>query len=307
MSLFPPKTDIVLPQQLLNLLTNGRLPHALLLIGSEDVTREAAGYVAQVLLCIADQRPCGVCSVCQQFAAGSSADFFEAGGDAIRKNDVEMLQRWLPVKGHRPTKVYTLYGADTMTGVAANRILKTLEEPHKGVYAILTATSRQAVLSTIRSRSFTFTIQQQTQFAQSDFDVIPLLQSVIQPEENDLFDGFIAKMVRWMEMWLVQREPSLILAAQLQSLAHEISAEKCLIVLAEWFRDTLYMRIGQPNIRFHEWSLEIARFAPMLEIGQWTRSLNILIESRLRLQSNVVALLNFEQMCIRLQGVLSGV
>lgn len=306
-TLLPPQTDIVLPQPLLKLLKGARLPHAVLLIGSVNDTRDAARYLAQVLLCIADERPCGTCPVCLQFASGSCTDFFEAGGESIRKGDVEMLQHWLPVKGHGATKVYSLYGAHTMTGVAANRILKTLEEPHGGVHAILTASSRHAVLSTIRSRSSTFTVQSQTHFSQSDFEVIPLLQSVIHPEENDLFDGFVDKMVRWTQMWLVHGEPSLILAAELQSLAQDVSAEKCLIILVEWFRDILYTRIGQSDIRFHEWSAQIEQFAPMLEIGQWTRALNIVIESRLRLRSNVVALLNFEQMCIRLQGVSSDV
>lgn len=307
MSLLPPQSEIVIPHAMLDLLSGERLPHAVLLVGTEAATRACARYIGQVLLCESNERPCGRCSTCLQFVADVCADFREVGGESIRKGDIESLQGWLAVKGHRSRKVYTLYGADTMTGVAANRILKTLEEPDPGVHAILTAVSRQAVLSTITSRSFTFTVESSEQFLHSDYQVIPLLQAALHPSENDTFDGFIPKMVRWTRMWLVEHMPSLLLAAEWQSICSEVSADSGLMLLVEWLRDILHTRIGQLNIRFRAWAQDIAEFAPMLEVAGWASALDIVLDSRLRLKSNVVALLNFEQMCIRLQGGLSDV
>lgn len=294
----------VLPASLLDGLVTGRLPHALLLIGPTSVSHDVALAIARRLLCASGaDDACGACSSCVQFEAGTHPDFFTAGEGAIRTADVEATQRWLVTKAHFSKKVYLLEGVDAMTGVAANRMLKTLEEPEPGVYALLTASRRHNVLSTIRSRSFIYELAAPVGYGASDHDVVPKLQAIFGHSENDTFDGFVEKMIRWTEMWILQKEPTLLLAATWQSFCDQVSATDSLMLLAEWLRDILYTRIGASNRRFRDWEEHILRIAPILEVDEWAKAVQIVLDSRSRLQSHVASLLNFEQMCIRLREV----
>jgi DNA polymerase III subunit delta' len=213
------------------------------------------------------------------------------------------VQRWLMTRAHGLRKVYLLEGVDSMTGVAANRMLKTLEEPGPNVHAILTASRRQSVLSTIRSRSFIYELTRSGEFASSDHEVVSKFEELFGNSENDTFDGFVEKMIRWTEMWLLEKEPVLILAATWQSYCDQVTATDSLMLLAEWLRDILYFRAGASNGRFRSWEHDIQRIAPILEVEQWTRAVQLVLDSRTRLQSHVASLLNFEQMCIRLREV----
>ena len=49
-------------------------------------------------------------------------------------------------------RVFVIEGADTMNDQAANRMLKTLEEPPAFTHLLLLADSREEVLATIASR-----------------------------------------------------------------------------------------------------------------------------------------------------------
>jgi DNA polymerase-3 subunit delta' len=298
-------TEFDMPESVLDALVHGHLAHASLFIGTADVTEKAVRWLAQAILCEGDVRPCGACSSCIKFLADAHPDFFATSGTKVRTNDVEQLQSWLTVRGHQGKKVYALFGADSMTSVAANRMLKTLEEPEPHVYALLTAVQRHTVLSTIRSRCFTHTIHEKGAWPQADYQVVPFVHEALNPPENSSFDGFIDKMVRWTEMWLVERQPALILATKWQAFCGEISAEDSLTLLVEWLRDILYTRIGQSHIRFRAWESQVSHISPILDVRQWTRAIEIVLDSRQRLQSHVAALLNFEQMCIRLREDLS--
>ncbi|GMA63975.1 hypothetical protein NZD89_01330 [Alicyclobacillus fastidiosus] len=305
--IIPPSDPLILPASILDALATDRMPHAALLVGTNRATNLAARYIAQVLLCEGESRPCGQCSACIKFHADVQTDFLEVGGQAIKTSEIEAMQRWLPVRAHSGKKVYTLYGADHMTGVAANRILKTLEEPQRGVFALLTALGRQAVLSTIRSRCTIYTITESGAAPHTDPQVVPLLEEATQGAENHSFDGFVEKMIKWTQMWLVDKCPALILAAQWQSYCEEVSPADSLTLLVEYLRDILHTRVGQSSIRFQDWEASIKRIAPILEVKQWTRAIEIVLDSRQRLESHVATLLNFEQMCIRLREVLPDV
>jgi DNA polymerase III subunit delta' len=55
-----------------------------------------------------------------------------------------------PIEGER--KVVVLFGADRLNDVAANRLLKTIEEPPARTHVVLVAERAERLLSTIRSR-----------------------------------------------------------------------------------------------------------------------------------------------------------
>ena len=143
-------------------LETGSLAHAYLFVGPAHVGKMTlAMNLAQALNCEAAQAPCGECLACQKIASGKHADVqvMSLNGETSEENrakiavsQVEELQRSVslpPFEGR--CKVFIIDGAELFSIGAANRLLKTLEEPvGKVVFILLTADEK--LLPTIVSR-----------------------------------------------------------------------------------------------------------------------------------------------------------
>lgn len=166
--------------------------HALLLHGPEGVGQfELALVLAQSWLCegapmgspLGAQPPCGRCEACRLLASGVHPDLMvlvpeslrerlglaavadegeggssstakaKSGGRDIRVADVRRAIDW----GHQTSsrgrsKVLVLHPAQSLNLVAANALLKTLEEPAGQLRIVLSTADPQALLPTLRSR-----------------------------------------------------------------------------------------------------------------------------------------------------------
>lgn len=134
-----------------------RLGHAYLFYGPPGVGKgTAARVLAQAVNC--PEKPgegCGGCRSCRRIAEGQHPDVvvLQSEGLHVRLEQVRyLLERvyFCPLEGRR--KVFILRQAESLTAEAANSLLKALEEPPGDVLFVLTASSRQAVLSTVQSR-----------------------------------------------------------------------------------------------------------------------------------------------------------
>ena len=140
-----------------------RLPHALLFCGTEGVgKRRTARVLARTLLCAAGgDAPCGHCEACRTMHAGVHPDYFEVAPEARGKSaamirtdavrDILIAASGAPIAAER--RIILIDGADRMNEAAANRLLKTLEEPTGAVLFILVTNAYDAILPTIRSRA----------------------------------------------------------------------------------------------------------------------------------------------------------
>ena len=159
-----------------------RLPHAMLLSGPTGVgKRRFAEALARSLLCEAptdEGMACDRCSACRWFDAGSHPDFRHVrpeselegeegdgggtgerkqGGTQIKIDQIRDLNDFVFVGGHRGgRRVIVIDPAEAMNAVAANSMLKLLEEPPSSVYFILILSSNGRLLPTLRSRCQTF-------------------------------------------------------------------------------------------------------------------------------------------------------
>ena len=156
--------------------------HALLLHGPQGVGQfELALTLAQAWLCEAahrQQRPCGACASCHLMRAHSHPDLLVLVPEALRQalgwgaadDDATAERKTKPSKeikveavrvavgfaqvtsARGQGKVVVLHPAERMNGVAANALLKTLEEPPGNARFLLSCAAPEALLPTIRSR-----------------------------------------------------------------------------------------------------------------------------------------------------------
>lgn len=156
-----------------------RLPHALLFAGPAGVgKRELAEALAARLLCETPRAPfemaCGHCPSCLMIAAGQHPDYrvlqpeaaeesVEGGENSgetkkasrqIRIQQIRELEDFFHVGGHRGgARVCVIDPAEAMNPIAANSLLKILEEPSVSFYFIMISHRWRNLLPTLLSRA----------------------------------------------------------------------------------------------------------------------------------------------------------
>lgn len=301
------------PQQLTHLqglhdqILSASIPHALLFTGATSATSDFAQYLAKLILCTSDTPPCGVCLSCIQFQTSNHPDCFVVDAVALgrlKTSDVESLQEWLVQKPHYgKRKVYVIHGMDLATPVAANRLLKTLEEPIGHIFAIMTAGHAQLVLPTILSRSFVYSLHQIGETFADSASIVAIQHA--REAENSEFATFFHALIQWMKDWLQKKEQSLLLASGWMGMTKDRDSAECLTLLAACLRDLMHLSLGNSRqLQFDEFSAELQELSTFLTVDKWVRTIQVVLDSKKRLNAHVALLLNIEQMCIRLREVV---
>jgi len=157
-----------------------RLPHALLFAGPAGVgKRELAEALAGRLLCESPREPhqmaCGRCASCLMMMGGQHPDYRvlqpeatsededqESAAQAdkkkasrqIRIQQIRELEDFFHVGGHRGgARVCLIDPAEAMNPIAANSLLKILEEPSPSFYFIMISDRWHNLLPTLLSRA----------------------------------------------------------------------------------------------------------------------------------------------------------
>jgi DNA polymerase-3 subunit delta' len=136
---------------------SNNISHAYIFEGAKGIgKRETALAFSSMLMCEADETPCGRCKTCQLLQQSSHPDFQEIYLDedkSISVEDIRNLLKGIIIKPlYSKYKVFVINNADNMTVQAQNALLKSLEEPPGYIVFILTVQSGTAMTPTIRSR-----------------------------------------------------------------------------------------------------------------------------------------------------------
>lgn len=144
----------------------GNLSHAYIINGEYGSGRQTiASALAKTIQCQSktdDTDACGVCTSCKQAESHNHPDIKYITHDktSISVNDIrEQLNNDISIKPYSSEyKIYIIPDANKMTEQAQNALLKTIEEPPVYAIIILLTENCDSLLSTIRSRCVTLTM-----------------------------------------------------------------------------------------------------------------------------------------------------
>lgn len=133
----------------------GMLSHAYLLITADGANLDNYLKIFSKLIACKDGCACGECRACRLIDEGVYPDVyrFPKDGESITAEEVNLLieESYIkPIEGDK--KIFVLSHAENMNLAAQNKLLKTLEEPPKGVHILLGTTSEFPLLPTVKSR-----------------------------------------------------------------------------------------------------------------------------------------------------------
>jgi DNA polymerase III subunit delta' len=143
----------------LNMFQSNKLPHALLVSGSEGLGQHKLTLaMIQLILCEhPNESACNKCSACLLFLSGNHPDIMTIGEEgqsqAIKVDTIREIGGFLLKTSQQSSnKVLVIYQAESMNRNASNALLKLLEEPPESSYLILVTCHKGKLLPTIRSR-----------------------------------------------------------------------------------------------------------------------------------------------------------
>lgn len=142
-------------QELSQLLSSAFLHPVVLLQGAEGFgKRHLALWMAAKQFCVSGTA-CGTCGECREILAGIHPDVLvvqDLEETSIKSAVLEQLQTNLSILSPRGLRIAIIPNCDRMTPEAANRMLKTLEEPPEQIRFILTTSRPKALLPTVLGR-----------------------------------------------------------------------------------------------------------------------------------------------------------
>ncbi|HHW89536.1 MAG TPA: DNA polymerase III subunit [Clostridiales bacterium] len=128
--------------------------HSYLVITDDDeVKYNLSALLLARIFCPQEISPCGQCPSCQKVISKTHTDIHYYEGK-VTVEDIAKIIEQSALKPYSSDKnIFVIYDLQDMNLAAQNKLLKTLEEPQKGVLFLMFANDSAMVLPTVLSRS----------------------------------------------------------------------------------------------------------------------------------------------------------
>lgn len=316
-----------------SLIERGTLAHAYLLVGNVNMgTVALATEVALRLFCPHqdDQgHPDRTCPECQRVLSGNHPDVVVARpeGRQIKVDQVRYLKAEFSKTGvEGEKKVFIIEGAESLTGSAANSLLKFIEEPGPGVYIFLLTPNKNAVLQTVQSRCQVIElrplpsemVKEQLQEAGVPEYLGPLAAGLglsAKQGASLMEDDWLPTSVKLVFDWfkeVASGDPLSFVDVQTGFLKQGSDRAKQLVLLdlvTMVWRDALLLknRVTEPErLHFRQWQAEVGQLIMPSSAQQVLVASELTLEGRHLLDQNISFQNVVEQLTLRLLLVMKG-
>lgn len=296
-------------QAINNAKATNRLGHATLIEGSSKfVLDKAIQYIILSLYCD-EPVPCLVCDSCRRIAEDHLSDIliYDLSIEALRKENILKIQKSFSQTAIEAgsKQVYVIKNIELASSIALNSLLKFLEEPMPGVYAIFTTNNTSKVLDTVVSRTNVYRIIPQDinvlvdilykKFPRTSVDLAlqitndeVFIQYVLESDVFSLFENNISDLI----LSLTDNNFYLNAYEVLNSLDKEDF---------RLFLELFYVCMTNPyNLTNYGFSDSVETF--ILNQPEYDGILDTIISSRLKLETNTNLALILDQFSIELEG-----
>ena len=316
-----------------SLIERGTLAHAYLLVGNVNMgTVALATEVALRLFCPHQDNqghPDRTCPECQRVLSGNHPDVVVARpeGRQIKVDQVRYLKAEFSKTGvEGEKKVFIIEGAESLTGSAANSLLKFIEEPGPGVYIFLLTPNKNAVLQTVQSRCQVIElrplpsemVKEQLQEAGVPEHLGPLAAGLglsAKQGASLMEDDWLPTSVKLVFDWfkeVASGDPLSFVDVQTGFLKQGSDRAKQLVLLdlvTMVWRDALLLknRVTEPErLHFRQWQAEVAQLIMPSSAQQVLVASELTLEGRHLLDQNISFQNVVEQLTLRLLLVMKG-
>lgn len=303
----------VVYRQLQQTVKKKQLAHAYLFEGvSGTGKKEMALWVAASLFCqhSVDGLPCEECLSCRRVLQQQHPDVTEIAPDglSIKVEQVRDLKAEFSKSGvEGQQKVFIIEDAEKMTVGAANSLLKFLEEPNGKAIAFLLTTAKQRILPTILSRCQLIHFQPLSKkklLAELENKELPASQSALLVHLTNSLDTAVkmsqdewfneARQIIWKWFVLISRnEAQSFVFVQTDIMPHFKEREQYLLaidLLLLAYRDGLMLHYEAVDLlAYPQYRETIEKTANQTGGKTLTKTLEIILSSRKKLESNVNA------------------
>ncbi|MBQ2881257.1 MAG: AAA family ATPase [Clostridia bacterium] len=178
--------------------------HAYIIEGSHGSGKTTlANLIAQASICISEGlRPCGKCPSCVKFLADCNIDIKRIPADTDVKNMRLAISDIYVRPNESEKRCYIIEDCDVLSVACQNVLLKSLEEPPEFSVFIMTCTSKEKLLETIRSRCVVLTLSPvRNEDASKFFERKEFSKYTSQQKQAaiSLSEGFLGKAVEILE------------------------------------------------------------------------------------------------------------
>jgi DNA polymerase-3 subunit delta' len=303
---------------------NNKVSHAYIITGPDGIGKSVlAMYMAAVILCRRDDKPCGECPSCIKIKNGNHTDVkvVSSRGKSIGVDDIRDLIDEVYTKPYEgDKKVVIIKNADTVTVQGQNAILKTLEEPSEHTTIIMLVENMNLILETIQSRC------QVLRLGRISAEKIKkyLTGQGISPDKAstaaNLSDGILGNALMFLDEKFMKLREDVINAGREMVrlnlldvlkyvdffLHNKDKIDSILDILTSWYRDIIMLKLIKDkklliNADHYELLVEESQ---ILSYNKLDSIINIINSSREKINQNVNFQLTIEVMLLNIQEVV---
>lgn len=288
---------------------NQRLGHAYLLEGATGVGQaEMAQFMAAMVFCTSEDKPCGECQNCQRILNHEYGDlhWIVPDGEVLRIDQMRDIKRELSLSAIEGSqKVFVITDAEKMNQAAANSLLKFLEEPTAGTMVILLTAHLDQILSTIQSRCqiihfdpldrgvLVQTLRDEGISEQQALLLTALTEDVATAkalDEDEIMSEQLDKAWPWLQHILLKDPRGFIEVASIWvPLSKDRTANQRLLdILSLYIADLLSVKRGSETALYQpELTASYQRLLHQLPLTRLTRTLHAIAEAKRMIAANV--------------------